>query len=130
MNSIPQNNLLGLDIKELTEIVQDAGEPEFRARQLFEAIYRQRVEFPAEISTLPQNFRRSLSDQGYSIGLPRIDKRFVSADGTVRYLMAFGDGESVETVWMPEGDDGETGDGSDAGGEEEVRVVDVWERRR
>ena len=119
MNSIPQNNLLGLDIKGLTEIVQDAGEPEFRARQLFEAIYRQRVEFPAEISTLPQNFRRSLSDQGYSIGLPRIDKRFVSADGTVRYLMAFGDGESVETVWMPEGDDGETGDGSDAGGEEE-----------
>ena len=119
MNSIPQNDLLGLDIQGLTEIVQDAGEPEFRARQLFEAIYRQRVESPAEISTLPQNFRRSLSDHGYSIGLPRIEKRFVSADGTVRYLMAFGDGESVETVWMPEGDDGETGDGSDAGEEEE-----------
>jgi 23S rRNA (adenine2503-C2)-methyltransferase len=39
----------------------------------------------------------------------------VSQDGTVRYLIAFVDGQSVETVWMPEGDGGEAGDGSEAG---------------
>jgi 23S rRNA (adenine2503-C2)-methyltransferase len=33
----------------------------------------------------------------------------------VRYLFGFEDGQSVESVWMPEGDDGETGDGSEAG---------------
>jgi 23S rRNA (adenine2503-C2)-methyltransferase len=37
----------------------------------------------------------------------------------VRYLMAFADGQSVETVWMPEGDGGEAGDGSEAGVEAE-----------
>ena len=42
-------------------------------------------------------------------------KKFASADGTVRYLIEFEDGQSVETVWMPEGDDGESGDGSEAG---------------
>jgi 23S rRNA (adenine2503-C2)-methyltransferase len=68
---------------------------------------------------LPQSFRQSLLGQGYEIGQPNIEQRYVSNDGTVRYLMAFGDGESVETVWMPEGDYGEAGDGSEAGDEEE-----------
>ena len=36
----------------------------------------------------------------------------MSQDGTVRYLIAFDDGQSVETVWMPEGDGGEAGEGS------------------
>ena len=50
-------------------------------------------------------------------GLPRIEEslEFVSQDGTVRYLIGFADEQSVETVWMPEGDGGEAGDGSEAG---------------
>jgi 23S rRNA (adenine2503-C2)-methyltransferase len=51
------------------------------------------------------------------VGAARIEKKFVSVDGTVRYLSGFADGQSVETVWMPEGDGGEAGDGSDAGDE-------------
>ena len=119
MPSERQHELLGLDIQELTSLVESFGEPEYRARQLFQAIYGERLQSPEEISTLPQSFRRELREQGYAIGQPRIEKRFVSQDGTVRYLVAFGDGESVETVWMPEGDDGEAGDGSEAGDEEE-----------
>ncbi len=49
------------------------------------------------------------------IGQPRVEARFHSADGTIRYLIAMADGETVETVWMPEGDGGEAGDGSEAG---------------
>ncbi len=64
---------------------------------------------------LPLAFRQQLSESGYSIGLPTIEKRFVSSDGTVRYLLLFSDGQSVETVWMPEGDGGEAGDGSEDG---------------
>ena len=54
-----------------------------------------------------------------TVGAARIEKKFVSVDGTVRYLIGFGDGQSVETVWMPEGDGGEAGDGSEAGEEAE-----------
>ena len=56
---------------------------------------------------------------GSRLGRPRIEKKFVSQDGTVRYLIGFADGQSVETVWMPEGDGGEAGDGSEAGAEAE-----------
>jgi len=57
-------------------------------------------------ATLPQEFRKYLGASGFGVGVPTADKKFVSRDGTVRYLMRFVDGESVETVWMPEGDEG------------------------
>jgi 23S rRNA (adenine2503-C2)-methyltransferase len=110
--------LLGLDLQELTAVVEEFGQPSFRAKQLFEALYRQRVESAAEISTLPLLFRDRLGQGEITVGLPRIEKKFISVDGTVRYLIAFADGQSVETVWMPEGDgaeSGEVGDGGDPG---------------
>ena len=122
---IVQTALLGLDFKELTQLVLAHGQPEYRARQLFEAIYQQRINSLDAISTLPKPFRAALKDQGFEIGQPRIEKRFESSDGTVRFLIGMvegggveggkPDGETVETVWMPEGDGGETGDGSEAG---------------
>ncbi len=107
MAAAPQSELLGLDIQELTVLVQEAGEPDYRARQLFEAIYRQRVRSLEEISTLPLEFRRALSQRELTVGQPRIEKQYVSSDGTIRYLIAYSDGQSVETVWMPEGDGGD-----------------------
>ncbi len=120
MDPVTHTSLLGLQLPELTLLVEEFGQPDYRARQLFDALYRQRVETPEQISTLPQDFRRSLSEKGISVGLPVIEKKFVSADGTVRYLVACGDGQSVETVWMPEGDGGEAGDGSEAGNQMET----------
>jgi 23S rRNA (adenine2503-C2)-methyltransferase len=111
------NALLGLTLQELTEIMEEGGQPAYRGRQVFEALYSQRVEDVEQISTLPQDFRLGLTQKGFSVGLPKIEKKFVSSDGTVRYLIAFVDGQSVETVWMPEGDGGEAGDGSEAGSE-------------
>ena len=114
MGQAAQIGLLGLSLQELTLLAEEAGQPGFRGRQLFEALYRQRVESAEQVSTLPLEFRRALAQSGVSVGLPGIEKRFVSSDGTVRYLMNFVDGQSVETVWMPEGDGGESGDGSEA----------------
>jgi 23S rRNA (adenine2503-C2)-methyltransferase len=107
MAAVPQGELLGLDIQELTALVEEAGEPDYRARQLFEAIYRQRVGSVEEISTLPRDFRRALAQREWRIGQPRIEKQYLSSDGTIRYLIGFSDGQSVETVWMPEGDGAE-----------------------
>jgi 23S rRNA (adenine2503-C2)-methyltransferase len=114
MGRAAQIGLLGLSLQELTLLVEEAGQPGFRGRQLFEALYRRRVESAEQVSTLPLEFRHALAQSGVSVGLPVIEKRFVSSDGTVRYLMSLADGQSVETVWMPEGDSGEGGDGSEA----------------
>jgi 23S rRNA (adenine2503-C2)-methyltransferase len=110
-----QTALLGLDFKELTQLVLTHDQPDYRARQLFEAIYKQRLTSLDSVSTLPKPFRAALKDQGFEILQPRIEKRFESSDGTIRYLIGMADGETVETVWMPEGDGGEAGDGSEAG---------------
>jgi 23S rRNA (adenine2503-C2)-methyltransferase len=90
----------------------------YRTRQVSQALYRDWAADLAEITTLPKELRERLLDAGYEVGLPRIGETFQSVDGTERYLIAAGDGQTVETVWMPEGDDGEEGDGSEAGGSE------------
>src|SRR5580700_3336322 len=86
---------------ELTDIQQALGaaEPGFRARQIYEAVYRRRVTDVAAISNLPKALRANLE-----LGLPEIERRYDSTDGTRRYLLRLADGKTVETVWMPEGD--------------------------
>jgi 23S rRNA (adenine2503-C2)-methyltransferase len=121
-------SLLGLELDEIARLVDEAGEPAYRAQQILDAVYRERVESAEQISTLPQQFRQDLLGQGVSVGWPRIEKKFASEDGTVRYLMAFADGQSVETVWMPEGDGGEAGDGSEAGDSAEGNRPRRWDR--
>lgn len=113
-----QIELLSLSNQELTELVAKLGHARFRGRQVADAIFRQRRETLADVSNLPNSLKSQLAEQDLRVGLPRIAQRFTSVDGTVRYLMELGDGESVETVWMPEGDSGEAGDGTEAGQEE------------
>jgi 23S rRNA (adenine2503-C2)-methyltransferase len=115
----PQHTeLLGLSHQQLNEVVEGFAQAGYRARQLLDGLYRQRWSAIEEFSSLPRSFRQQLTDAGYRVGLPEIERRFTSSDGTVRYLLRFSDGQSVETVWMPEGDGGEAGDGSDVGDEE------------
>ena len=109
------STLLGLTLQELAQLAEGASQPAYRGKQLFHALYSERITALEQISTLPQEFRSTLDQQGFEVGLPTVDKKFVSSDGTVRYLLSFSDGQSVEAVWMPEGDDGESGDGSEAG---------------
>ena len=110
----PLVQLLGMNEAEIALVIASMGETPYRTSQVLDAIYRQRVDSIQEISTLPQALRSALGERA-TVGLPAIEKRFVSKDGTVRYLMGYADGQSVETVWMPEGDGGEAGDGTEAG---------------
>ena len=113
----PPNFILGLSLQQLTDLVLETGEPAYRAQQLFDAVYRQGIGTLDDISTLPSRYRSRLVELGWRVGSPVITRQFESCDGTVRYLMELADGETVETVWMPDGDDGEAGDGSEASDE-------------
>ena len=115
MSNSQNTELLGLSFQQLESLVDSLGEPAYRARQLFDGLYRKRWAGLDQFTTLPLTLRQQLDAAGYRVGLPRVEKKFVSTDGTVRYLLAFSDGQSVETVWMPEGDGGEAGDGSESG---------------
>lgn len=115
MSISSKSPLLGASCPQLEELAVEMGQPAYRGRQIFEAIYRQRLESIDHVSTLPSAMRTSLAARGFEIGMPTIANSFTSSDGTIRYLIALDDLETVETVWMPEGDGGENGDGSDAG---------------
>jgi 23S rRNA (adenine2503-C2)-methyltransferase len=122
--------LFGATLPELTSLMEHLHQPAYRATQLHEALYRQRVTTLDEITTLPASLRETLKAEGYSIGLPEITQTARSIDGTERYLIRMADGETVETVWMPGGDGGERGDGTQAAEEEEHPTHDDDDYKR
>ena len=84
-------------------------------------MYCQWITELSEITTLPKALRQKLADRGWHIGRPAITQTYQSVDGTERYLVecrppdpAMPVPMTVETVWMPQGDGGETGDGNEA----------------
>jgi 23S rRNA (adenine2503-C2)-methyltransferase len=94
--------LLGLEVDEIQELL-GPKQPRFRARQIYEALYRDRRGEVGEITTLPLALRRQLAES-HPVGLPEVERRFESVDGTRRYLLKLEDGTTVETVLMPEED--------------------------
>lgn len=92
--------LIGLDVAEI-ESALGPDEPKFRARQIYDALYRRRVPALDAISNVPKPLRARLAEE-FAFGLPEIERAFNSVDGTRRYLLKLADGKTVETVWMPE----------------------------
>ena len=130
-DSVLSHPLFGLSAEELTARLVEAGEAAWRGQQLADAIYRQRIQSVGEITTFSKELRERLQARGWEVGRPRIAQDFRSVDGTERYLVEgrLPDGQAgpdtVETVWMPEGDEGEAGDGSE---EESAENGKNWSR--
>lgn len=93
--------LTGLTQAELSSFVQELGEPGYRGRQLFSAIQGRRVRSFDEITDLPKDFRAQLAERA-TISTLTLESRYLSSDGTRRYLMKTHDGRPVETVFIPE----------------------------
>src|ERR1041384_2355187 len=93
--------LTGLSQPELVSFVETLGEPTYRGRQLFAALQHRRLRSFDEITDLPQHLRARLSAVAGAATL-KIESRYISDDGTRRYLMKTHDGLPVETVFIPE----------------------------
>jgi 23S rRNA (adenine2503-C2)-methyltransferase len=88
--------LLGKSKEELREFSVALGEPAFRGAQIYHALYAERKFDVAQITNLPAALRERLSQEA-RITLPEVKQRFVSADGSVRYLFGLRDTENVKT---------------------------------
>jgi len=93
--------LLGLPLEELRRLVETWGQPAFRGNQLYHALYVEKVFDFERMTSLSRAFRARLQTEA-TVTLPAIDKRYLSTDGTIRYLLRLADGQTIETVWMPE----------------------------
>jgi 23S rRNA (adenine2503-C2)-methyltransferase len=94
--------IVGLELSEIRELL-GTQQPAFRAKQLYSAVYHERVGDLVQVSTLPASLRSGLAET-HELGLPQVDRCYNSSDGTRRYLLKLSDGRTIETVLMPEGD--------------------------
>src|SRR5215831_6731897 len=97
---VESQTLVGMDLADL-RLLLGPKQPTYRARQLYDALYRKQVADLSEISILPQPVRNQLVTS-YALGLPRLERQFGSSDGTQRYLLGLADNRTVEAVLMPE----------------------------
>jgi 23S rRNA (adenine2503-C2)-methyltransferase len=96
-------NLLGKSAEELREFLQELGEPAYRGAQIYHALYAERRFDFSAMTNLPAELRERLSREA-AIAFPQVARRYSSSDGTVRCVLAIGEGKSanIETVFMPE----------------------------
>src|SRR5579871_4363797 len=92
--------IVGLELTDLQQILVRIA-PKFRARQIYDAVYRRRISEFDRITDLPVTLRKQLSSQ-LKLGLPKASAEYCSSDGTRRYLLELEDRRSVEAVLMPE----------------------------
>jgi len=100
-----KTNLLDFDLDGLVAWCLAQGEKKFRAVQLFRWIHHKGVSDFAQMSDLAQSLRTKLQDSANIVPLPVVS-RHDSADGTIKWMFDVGQGNAIETVFIPEPDRG------------------------
>jgi 23S rRNA (adenine2503-C2)-methyltransferase len=98
-------NLLDFDLDGLAVFCERLGEKRFRATQLFRWIHQKGAQDFNQMSDLAKSLREKLKTCAQVQPLTPIS-RHDSADGTIKWLFDVGDGNAVETVFIPEDDRG------------------------
>ena len=98
-------NLLDFDLDGLAVFCQQLGEKRFRATQLFRWIHQRGATDFDQMTDLAKSLREKLADVASVQGLRVVSQR-ESADGTIKWLFDVGNGDVIETVFIPEADRG------------------------
>ena len=98
-------NLLDLDAQGLAAWCETLGEKRFRATQLFRWIHQRGQGDFAQMSDLAKSLREKLVGRARVSALPAL-REHESRDGTVKWLFDVGDGNAIESVFIPEDDRG------------------------
>ncbi len=105
MDTVEPINLLGMDAKALADLVGQWGGKLFRARQLQRWIHQRGVDSFDAMTDLARDFRAQLA-QRCVIEALRVNVEQRSTDGTRKWLFDVGQGNAIETVFIPEDDRG------------------------
>lgn len=98
-------NLLDFDLEELAVFCERLGEKRFRATQLFRWIHQKGAFQFEDMSDLAKSLREKLKTTACIQALPVVSQH-ISSDGTIKWLFDVGNGDVVETVFIPEADRG------------------------
>lgn len=87
-------------ISELEEYFLELGEKKFRAKQLFEAIHKQKIKNIEDISTFSQDLKEKLITSSEIYGVKKVLELKSKLDDTRKYLFELHDGNVIESVLM------------------------------
>src|SRR5215208_3502996 len=96
-----QPDLTELERPALEALLEERGEPRFRAGQMFRWIYQHSVTDINEMTDLPRELREALTSD-FTLTTPRLAHREASVDGTEKFLLTLADGRSIESVFIPD----------------------------
>ena len=96
-------NLFDLLPSELEALAESLGAPRYRGRQIATWIYKKAAVDVDAMSDLPRDFRRILSERAF-VGVPEVERRTPSQDGSEKIVFVLPDGARVQSVLMPDGD--------------------------
>ncbi|MBR6523613.1 MAG: 23S rRNA (adenine(2503)-C(2))-methyltransferase RlmN [Clostridia bacterium] len=91
-------NLKDLTFEELENLIKNEGQPTFRAKQIFSWLYKG-AESLEQMSNVPKSLAEKLSEKAM-VSVPSIRAKYLSKDGTVKYVWELSDGELIESVVM------------------------------
>lgn len=98
---IEKTPLIGMDLSNLEEIASRGALPRYVAKQIAQWIYDKKVTDFSEMKNISKKTQQWLSEH-YVIGREKPQTRQKSADGTIKYLFKVGNGNSIETVYIPD----------------------------
>jgi 23S rRNA (adenine2503-C2)-methyltransferase len=96
-----KRNIKDLSFKEFEAYLAEHGEPAYRTQQVWQWLFQKRVNSFGEMTNLPALFRARI-DEDFVISRPTVSRRVESRDGTVKFLFSLADGNSIESVLIPE----------------------------
>ncbi|GAB1141894.1 MAG: bifunctional tRNA (adenosine(37)-C2)-methyltransferase TrmG/ribosomal RNA large subunit methyltransferase RlmN [Shewanella algae] len=96
-------NLLDLDRKAMRELFVELGDKPFRAEQLMKWLYHFGISDFDQMSNINKHLRAKLKER-CEVVAPEISSYQKSADGTIKFAINVGEGQEVETVYIPEDD--------------------------
>ncbi len=95
-----KKNLLRFDLDDLKEEFKKSYIKGFRAKQVFNWIYRNGIIEFKKMSNLPKSLIKKLTEK-YQIADLNLDKKLIAKDGTQKYLWKTKDNNSLESVFLP-----------------------------
>jgi 23S rRNA (adenine2503-C2)-methyltransferase len=93
-------NLRHNSLHELETLFKEWGEPAFRAKQVYEWIWKKFAGDISEMTNLPKSLREKLSAE-FSIPKVKVHHSQFSSDGTIKNRLQLHDGHFIESVLIP-----------------------------
>lgn len=97
-------NIKDLSWEDILTLTQELELPKFRAEQIWRGLYQTLALSGQELNLIP-NEQRDLLENNYHFSSFKSWRKFVSVDGSVKFLFELLDGEKVEAVYMPWNDE-------------------------